>query len=51
MTAPRTIALLMDFGLEDLYVGQIKGVLATLAPAVNELGFRDFFPTCFYSKS
>lgn len=27
-----TIALLTDFGLEDPYVGQIKAVLATLAP-------------------
>ncbi len=31
MTRP-TIALLTDFGLEDPYVGQIKGVLAGLAP-------------------
>jgi S-adenosyl-L-methionine hydrolase (adenosine-forming) len=29
----RTIALLTDFGLEDPYVGQLKGVLAGLAPA------------------
>lgn len=28
----RTIALLTDFGLDDPYVGQMKGVLADLAP-------------------
>jgi S-adenosyl-L-methionine hydrolase (adenosine-forming) len=28
----KTIALLTDFGLEDPYVGQMKGVLASLAP-------------------
>ncbi len=30
--ASRTIALLTDFGLADPYVGQMKAVLATLAP-------------------
>ncbi len=31
----RTIALLTDFGLDDPYVGQMKGVLAKLAPSAN----------------
>ncbi len=34
---PRTIALLTDFGLSDPYVGQMKGVLARLAPGLAVL--------------
>ncbi|XPV76292.1 MAG: SAM hydrolase/SAM-dependent halogenase family protein [Desulfovibrio sp.] len=30
-----TIALLTDFGVDDPYVGQLKGVLASLAPQAN----------------
>jgi S-adenosylmethionine hydrolase len=31
----RTIALLTDFGLRDVYVGVMKGVLATMAPEAS----------------
>lgn len=34
MFAP-SITLLTDFGLQDTYVGQMKGVIAGIAPAVN----------------
>ena len=35
MSAPRLVTLLTDFGLTDPYVGVMKGVILTLAPAVQ----------------
>ncbi len=33
MTETRTIVLMTDFGLEDTFVGQMKGVIRSIAPA------------------
>jgi len=32
---PRVIVLMTDFGLNDTYVGQMKGVILSLAPSVQ----------------
>ncbi len=42
--APHLLTLLSDFGLQDPYVGVLKGVIATVAPAVTVIDLSHELP-------
>ena len=44
MSQPKPIALLTDFGLQDVYVGVMKGVIAQINPQIPVIDLTHQIP-------